>query len=479
MIELINWLVCGTLLAAATHAVSLCSPRVTASLRYHLWWLALATILAAPVLPVVLPEQGVSMVRAVQPLPTVEVSPAGPFGAWLLALAWAAMAAYSLTRVIVAAVVLRRRKREAVAFPTEIEKQLPLWNARVGSRVACLRVSSVVRSAAVFGGRQPAIAVSPGLIEALSVRELDLVLMHEWAHVQRYDDVANAIQQVVRSVFGMHPGVRWCVRQLDLQRELACDARVVHETGSSKAYAACLARLAEMVNVRGGVALAPGVLAGSHLAARVQAVLRARPRVSQWQKYGFVTTGISVLGAVAASTAQVAAVRAPVQAAAEMVANVLPQVAAVTVEPQSLATGVTSPLLPARPPVRSVKPPAPASVEQPNDPAPQSPLQVTSEQSRHPAPDEPPLADGSTAIPELATTEFGAAARAAAPVALPAAPETSEEDSGTWSRVADAGSTVGRKTSDASVAIGRKSSDAARSTAGFFSKMGKSIAGRF
>jgi beta-lactamase regulating signal transducer with metallopeptidase domain len=468
VIELINWLICGTLLAAATHAVSLCSPRASASLRYHLWWLALATILAVPFVPVLLPEESVSLVRAVQPLPAVEVSAAAPFG-WLFVVAWCGMAACSVTRVVIAAVVLRRRKCEAIPFPIDIENQLPLWNARVGSRAARLCVSPVVRSAAVFGGRQPAIAVSPALLQTLSARELDLVLLHEWAHVQRYDDVANAVQQVVRSVFGMHPGVRWCARQLDLQRELACDARVVNETGSSKAYAACLARLAEMVNVRGGVALAPSALAGSHLTARVQAVLRARPRVSRWQTCGFVTTAITVLVAVAASTAKVAAVRAPMHAAAEMVANVLPQPAAVVSATRPFtAAGATSLSPPARPRARSAAQRSTNRAE-PQDDAPVHP----------PHPDGLPLTDGSIAVPELATTEFGVGVSTAASVPLPAAPEASQQDPGTWSDVADAGSTVGRKASDAGVAIGRKSSDAARSTAGFFSRMSKSIAGRF
>ncbi len=478
MIELINWLVCGTLLAAATHAVSLGSPRVSASLRYHLWWLALATILAAPFLPMLLPEQGVSLVRAVQPLPAVEVSAAASFRGSLLVVAWAAMAASSLTRVVVAAVVLRRRKREAIPFPTEIENQLPLWNARVGSRGARLCVSPVVRSAAVFGGRQPAIAVSPVLLQALSARELDLVLMHEWAHVQRYDDVANAVQQVVRWVFGIYPGVRWCARQLDLQRELACDARVVNETGSSKAYAACLAKLAEMVNVRGGVTLAPSVLAGSHLTARVQAVLQARPRVSRWQTYGFVTTAITVLVAVAASTAKVAAERAPVRAAAVIVTNVLPQAATVVSAPRPFTPADGASLRPpARPRARSAAQRSPTEAAPQHDPARQSATQPAPVHPPHP--DGPPLAGGSIAVPELATTEFGVGASTAASVALPGAPEAPQEDPGTWSRVAAAGATVGRETSDAGVAIGRKSSDAARATAGFFSRMSKSIAGRF
>jgi beta-lactamase regulating signal transducer with metallopeptidase domain len=470
VIELVNWLICGTLIAAAMHAVSFCTPQVSASWRYRLWWVALGMILAAPVLPMLLPEHGVALLPAVQPLAAVEVPAATPFAAWLLVAVWAALALYALARIAAAAMVLRRRKREALPFPTQIENQLPLWNARLGSRAARLCVSKSVRSAAVLGGRYPAIAVSPGLLSVLTPRELDLVLMHEWAHVQRYDDAANAVQQVVCSVFGMHPGVRWCARQLDLQRELACDARVVSAGGSSRAYAACLARLAEMVTVGREVALAPSVLAGSHLTARVKAMLQTGPRVSRWHTCGFVTTGILVLIAVTASTARVAAVRGPVQTAAEIVTGALPQVAPASMVGRTIGVADVKPVS-LRP--RRSELPAGSRVRPNPDPSP--------DETPHMLPQSipTPLSESASAVPELVTTEFSSGPGTIIPVEMPAAPEPVLQDQGTWAQVAGAGSTVGRKTSDAGVAIGRKSSDAARSTAGFFSKMGKSIAGRF
>ena len=35
------------------------------------------------------------------------------------------------------------------------------------------------------------IAVAPSLVETLDTDELDRVLIHEWAHVQRRDDLVN------------------------------------------------------------------------------------------------------------------------------------------------------------------------------------------------------------------------------------------------------------------------------------------------
>jgi hypothetical protein len=235
-----------------------------------------------------------------------------------------------------------------------------------------------------------------------------------------------------------------------------------------------------MVAVRREVALAPSVLAGSHLTARVKAMLRTGPGVARWQTCGSVTTSIVVLVAVALSTAQVAAVRGPVETAAEIVTGVLPQVASASIDGRTIGVGDVKPMsatgsrrersAAARPRMNpepqydAARPVPPQSMPiYPPDP---------------PSGDTPP-SDTASAVPELVTTEFGSGPGTIVPVGMPAMSEPAQEKRGTWPQVADAGSIVGRKTSDAGVAIGRKSSDAARSTAGFFSRMGKSIAGRF
>ena len=55
-----------------------------------------------------------------------------------------------------------------------------------------LLVSNDVQSAAVIGFRRPAIAVSPRLLDRLTDEEIDRVLVHEWAHVERGDHLVHA-----------------------------------------------------------------------------------------------------------------------------------------------------------------------------------------------------------------------------------------------------------------------------------------------
>ena len=139
------------------------------------------------------------------------------------------------------------RVRAAVAFPSQLESVLPHWRrVRRDGRRATLVLSDSVTTAAVLGWGSPMIAVAPSLVRTLDADELDRVLIHEWAHVQRRDDLVNILQIVVRIIAGWHPALWWIDRRLHIEREIACDEITVAVTGSPKSYAQCLMKLASL-----------------------------------------------------------------------------------------------------------------------------------------------------------------------------------------------------------------------------------------
>ena len=113
------------------------------------------------------------------------------------------------------------------------------------------------------------IAVAPSLVTTLDPDDLDRVLIHEWAHVQRRDDLVNVLQVAVRIVAGWHPALWWIDRRLHLEREIACDELTVAITGSPKSYAECLVKLATLRGTRRPLQTAPAVFTPSGLRARV------------------------------------------------------------------------------------------------------------------------------------------------------------------------------------------------------------------
>ena len=82
--------------------------------------------------------------------------------------------------------------------------------------------------------------------------EINVVLLHELAHLRRWDDWTNLAQKIVKAVFFFHPAVWWIESRLTLEREMACDDMVLAQTASPRAYASSLISFAEKLhNVRG------------------------------------------------------------------------------------------------------------------------------------------------------------------------------------------------------------------------------------
>ena len=96
-----------------------------------------------------------------------------------------------------------------------------------------------------LGILRPIIVFPADLVEKLRVDELALVIMHELAHVRRWDNLTLLLQRLVSAVLFFHPAVWLCGRMLRREAEQACDDFVVCVTGRSEAYARGLAHVAE------------------------------------------------------------------------------------------------------------------------------------------------------------------------------------------------------------------------------------------
>ena len=125
----------------------------------------------------------------------------------------------------------------------------------------------------MIGCGAPVIAIAPALVQHLTAAELDRIVIHEWAHVQRRDDLGNVAQLMARMLAGWHPGVWWLDRWLRAEREVACDGIAVMQTGSSKVYAACLVKLAGLPLASRDTLPALGALSSGSLASRVERIV--------------------------------------------------------------------------------------------------------------------------------------------------------------------------------------------------------------
>ena len=71
------------------------------------------------------------------------------------------------------------------------------------------------------------------------------IVLHEVEHLRRRDDWTNLLQKLGLVAFPLNPALYWIDRRLGAAREMACDEGVIRITHAPRAYAACLAGLAE------------------------------------------------------------------------------------------------------------------------------------------------------------------------------------------------------------------------------------------
>jgi beta-lactamase regulating signal transducer with metallopeptidase domain/Tol biopolymer transport system component len=74
--------------------------------------------------------------------------------------------------------------------------------------------------------------------------QIEMVLLHELAHVRRWDNVVNLLQRLVESALFFHPAVWLVSGWVRREREHCCDGVVVARTGHARSYAEMLLALA-------------------------------------------------------------------------------------------------------------------------------------------------------------------------------------------------------------------------------------------
>ncbi|WP_420238908.1 M56 family metallopeptidase [Telmatobacter bradus] len=130
---------------------------------------------------------------------------------------------------------------ELATLPADLQAEMKL----PGRFAVELCTSKTIERPCVVGFFRPRILVPDWLLGELSASELRQVVLHELEHLRRLDDFSNLLQKIFLALLPLNPGLFFIERQLCREREMACDEGVVRRTRAPRAYAACLANLAE------------------------------------------------------------------------------------------------------------------------------------------------------------------------------------------------------------------------------------------
>jgi len=122
----------------------------------------------------------------------------------------------------------------------ELAKQLNLTIAPK------LLISFKVDVPMAIGWLKPVVLIPASMISGLNKAQLEMLILHELAHIHRYDYLVNFLQTFVEILLFFHPAVLWVSKQMRNEREYCSDDIAVKHCGDAVAYAHTLADTASL-----------------------------------------------------------------------------------------------------------------------------------------------------------------------------------------------------------------------------------------
>ncbi|WP_425396628.1 M56 family metallopeptidase [Aeoliella sp.] len=139
----------------------------------------------------------------------------------------------------------RMRRQATVLTEGAVYEAAERLRASLGiARQVTIAVSDRVLQPVLLGIVRPLVLLPSAAVTGWTPAELEMALVHELAHVRRWDNLVNFVQRVVESLLFFHPAVWLVSRWLREGREQCCDAVVVAQCGDREGYAELLLSVA-------------------------------------------------------------------------------------------------------------------------------------------------------------------------------------------------------------------------------------------
>ncbi|HEY2392037.1 MAG TPA: M56 family metallopeptidase [Candidatus Angelobacter sp.] len=194
----------------------------------------------------------------------------------IVAVLWAAGVLVSLVGMVRGLIVMTRIRQSAQTAASEkIAGARPQLLNIFGHDLPRIFTSDHVAVPMAVGYLQPIVLVPSSLVARLSDQQLEQVLIHECAHVQRHDALVVLYQRIVRAVLWFHPLVYFASRLLDRTREEICDNYVL-KIAPAREYSQTLLTVAESLPQKAKGWFAPALIQSANLENRVAGLLNLR-----------------------------------------------------------------------------------------------------------------------------------------------------------------------------------------------------------
>jgi beta-lactamase regulating signal transducer with metallopeptidase domain len=288
----------STIFAVAVALLTLAFRKNRAEVRYWLWWSASVKFLLpfgvlinavshidiAPAAKLGPPDAASVVIFEISRpfVPTQQLPPSHDWRPAVFLAAWALGSVLLATHRIRDYLRLRSALRSAMPLPIDAPIEVRCTAARLEPGIA--------------GFWRPILLLPAGLAERLTPRQLDSILVHEFCHARRRDNLTAAVHMLVETFFWFHPLVWWIGARLIEERERACDEAVIDAGGEQRDYADAIVSVCKHY-VESPIACVSGVT-GANIKKRLRGILigAAVRDLSLAQKLSLALVALAALG---------------------------------------------------------------------------------------------------------------------------------------------------------------------------------------
>lgn len=272
-----------------------CLRRKSAAVRGFVWSMAIVGCLIVPLFSFVLPkwelgilpaEAPVSIAQSQlspKPVSSTPITPTPPqpnlvtdqsaplttlhWTDWI-AITWAGAGLFLLIRLIVGIGAVWHISARSTNFSRAADQFKSNWNQR-----ANVRLSDKITVPVVWGFLRPVILL-PVDADQWQTERLRAVLLHELAHIKRWDWTMQMVAQVTCAVYWFNPFLWFAAHRMRIEAEQACDDQVLNAGYQSTKYAQLLLDITRNVKIAKVTARAAVAIArSSKIERRLRTVL--------------------------------------------------------------------------------------------------------------------------------------------------------------------------------------------------------------
>jgi len=138
-----------------------------------------------------------------------------------------------------------RRKQSSVVTDRVLEICHTLQDRFGLTRAIAYCECKWLQAPAVVGWFRPVVFLPVTALTGLSEEQLEAVIAHELAHIQRFDPFVNVFQVCVETLLFYHPAIWWLNTKIRAEREHCCDDMAVAVCGNAVEFARALTLMEE------------------------------------------------------------------------------------------------------------------------------------------------------------------------------------------------------------------------------------------